>query len=108
MCSVKRVLFLTIFSYLLVLQNALAEEAKFSGKCSQEALNAAIQDWANVPEPSEDLFYVSISSRPAKARSTTYLVRIAIYDLNEYYSFLDYVVQLKDLKSCDVVSVQMK
>lgn len=87
---------------------SFANAGTFKGKCVEEAVNAAIQKWADVPNPSDDLYYVPVSAQPVQARSTTYEVTLGIYDLNGYMAFDNFVVQVKDLSSCEAVSVESK
>ncbi len=83
-----------------------AQAGTFKGKCAGPALSAAIEKWADVPNPAEDLFYVPVSATPAAARSTSYQVTLGIYDLNEYMAYDKFVVEFADLKTCTVVSVE--
>lgn len=84
---------------LLSLTYTSAYASNYSGKCSDQALDAAIAKWANVPEPSDTLEYLPVSSKPMAPRSTTYTVVLAFSDGNDIF-FGDYKVEFESLKDC--------
>lgn len=89
------------FSFVLLagLLASPAHAAGFRGKCAKQALNAAVTKWADVPNPSETLEYIPVSSEPVKAGSDTYVVVLALSDGNEM-AYAKYEVVFGDYARC--------
>ena len=105
----KALLSLTIL--LAVSNQALAKNkhegarSNIQGHCGNIAMNAAINKWANVPNPSPVLEYYPFSSLPSKKVEKAYDVVLALFDGNQG-AYAGYLVTFKNLSTCEVKSVQ--
>ncbi len=87
----------------LIAQTASA--ATYSGKCAKKAEAAAVNYWADVPNPDPSLEYVTVSSKETAPRSGTYTVVLALSDGNEQ-AFAKYEVTFEDAGKCAKPSVK--
>ena len=81
--------------------------APHSGKCSAAAADAAVQFWANVPNPDANLEYAVVSSAPVSRGSSEYTVVLAFNDGNES-AYGQYTVIFKDVDSCSGAKAKVK
>jgi hypothetical protein len=98
----------TLFAFVALLAAFAANSAlaaTYSGKCAKKAEEAAIQFWADVPNPDPNLEYVTVSSKVTAPRSAQYIVVLALSDGNEQ-AFAKYEVTFEDLSKCAKPSVK--
>lgn len=83
---------------------AAAKNNNFSGKCAKAAVNAAVNFWADVPNPSESLEYIPVSAEPSKI-PRIYDVTLAFSDGNDVV-YGSYKVSFDNLGTCKGTAVR--
>jgi hypothetical protein len=78
----------------------------YKGKCAKQAENAAVQKWADVPDPSPTLEYITVSSQVKEPRGDTYEVVLALGDGNET-GYAKYEVVFGELSNCSRAKVSV-
>lgn len=78
--------------------------ASLKGTCAKAALGAAIEHWADVPNPDPTLEYMPVSSEVSASNKNVYAVVLAFSDGNDIVTG-KYLVTLQSLRPCRVASV---
>jgi hypothetical protein len=94
----------TFFSLLALTFAHSAFAATYRGHCAHPAEMAAIHKWANVPNPSDQLEFMTMSSEETSRGAASYTVVLALSDGNES-NYAKYLVVFDDVESCSAPTV---
>jgi hypothetical protein len=83
----------------VMLVSSVQANPVYSGKCAKQAEAAAIDKWSDVPNPSANLEYQTVSSNVDSKDSATYHVLLGLFDGNESFP-AQYKVVFADSKTC--------
>lgn len=89
--------FLTLVTIALTASPAWA--TTYKGKCAKQAETAAVEKWADVPNPDPNLEYITMSSEETGRESDTYIVVLALNDGNEQ-AMAKYQVKFGEPAAC--------
>lgn len=93
-----------LFTMLLAMSVQANAASRYSGHCAKAAIDAAVAKWADVPNPSEALEYMPVSSQPSPKDKRAYDVVLAFSDGNDI-AYGKYVVTFSNLRNCSGATV---